>query len=87
LKSAGQATANVFTSFGNSMSNKFSEMKNSNTFKSFEEKVEGMSSTIMAKVQGVKKDEEDDVSSNNLPQQPVVDQPQKPDEDSKLMGL
>jgi len=52
LKSAGQATASVFSSFGSSINTKFSDMKNSNTFKSFEEKMEGMSSSFMAKVGG-----------------------------------
>merc|ERR1719457_430062 len=76
LKSAGQATANVFAS----MTSKFSEMKNSNTFKSFEEKMDSVGSSFMAKVQGMSGAKEDKVEAAadvKATGEPVVEQPKQ----------
>uniref|UniRef100_H2YZZ3 Tumor protein D52 n=1 Tax=Ciona savignyi TaxID=51511 RepID=H2YZZ3_CIOSA len=80
LRSAGQATANVFNSLGSSVSMKFSEMKNSPTFKSFEEKVEGVGSNIMAKVSGTPKDTPVATPDTEAPQTPITQQPHAADD-------
>jgi len=73
LKSAGQATANVFAS----MTSKFSEMKNSSTFKSIEEKMDSVGSSFMEKFQQLKLKR----SSNTQ-----VEDSEKDDE-SKVQGM
>jgi len=84
LKSAGQATANVFAS----MTSKFSEMKNSNTFKSFEEKMDSVGSSFMAKVQGLSGAKQDQVEVSGDAKgagEPVIEQPKQ--ESTDLLSM
>jgi len=73
LKSAGQATANVFAS----MTSKFSEMKNSNTFKSFEEKMDSVGSSFMGKFKQLRLRRSSNVSAGDS----------ENDDEAKVQGL